>query len=126
VIDFLFSRPAGESSAEESGAEGGAAGAEASAAAGAGGGAEQMDASTQGEDSSPKKKGRKRKVGYLLTCLLVEESPMAQVGPLRKHLGPGCARLIRLCSGCCSVGLLIWLLSAVCTYAESSQSLLSP
>ncbi len=60
-----FSRPAGESSAEESGAEGGAAGAEAEAAAGAGGGAEQVDTSTQGEDSSsPKKKGRKRKVGY--------------------------------------------------------------
>jgi hypothetical protein len=29
---------------------------------------------------------------------------VAQVGPLRKHLGPGCARLLRLCSGCCSVG----------------------
>jgi hypothetical protein len=27
---------------------------------------------------------------------------MAQVGPLRKHLGPGCARLLRLCSRCCS------------------------
>ncbi len=67
MIDFLFSRPAGESSAEESGAEGGAAGAEAEAAAG---GAEQMDTSTQGEDSSPKKKGRKRKVGYLLTVLV--------------------------------------------------------
>ncbi len=64
--------------------------------------------------------------GSLLTCLLVEESPMAQVGPLRKHLGPGCARLLRLCSGCCSVGLLIWLLSAVCTFAETSHFLLSP
>jgi hypothetical protein len=46
---------------------------------------------------------------------------MAQVGPLRKHLGPGCARLLRLCSRCCSVGLLIWLLSAVCTVIPTAH-----
>ncbi len=41
---------------------------------------------------------------------------MAQVGPLRKHLSPGCAWLLRLGSRWCSVGLLIWLLSAACTF----------
>ncbi len=40
-------------------------------------------------------------------------SPMLQVGPLRKHLGPGCARLLSLGHRWCSIGLLIWLPSAV-------------
>ncbi len=44
-------------------------------------------------------------MSFLSTCLLVEKSPKPQVGPLRKHLGPGCARLLHLGSRLCSVNL---------------------
>jgi hypothetical protein len=42
---------------------------------------------------------------------------MAQIGPLGKHLGRGCARLHLLCSNWCSAGRLIWVLSALCMFS---------
>ncbi len=69
-------------------------------------------------------------VVLLYSCLLTTTTTcrVAFHGPGRasqKHFGPWCARLLRLSSRWCSVGLLIWLFSAICTFAESFHFLLS-